>query len=192
MRIGSNRTQDEPHIDLVPLIDVILVLIIFFVVTTTFDARSTLQVQLPTASDQKTSAPQSSLSVLVNADGRYFVNDQEVLRTDIESLKQIIAQLANSLEAVVSQRLLPTPSGQGRALASETLIVNTAVRACIRERRWEQLVGLIEIGGRDGMNTIEESLSDLVHTGAITEEQGMAEARDPEVFQSFLQSARKK
>ncbi len=96
MRIGNNRTQDEPHIDLVPLIDVILVLIIFFVVTTTFDARSTLQVQLPTASDQKTSAPQTSLSVLVNADGRYFVNDQEVLRTDIESLKQIIAQLAGA------------------------------------------------------------------------------------------------
>ena len=96
MRIGNNRTQDEPHIDLVPLIDVILVLIIFFVVTTTFDARSTLQVQLPTASDQKTSSPQSSLSVLVNADGRYFVNDQEVLRTDIESLKQIIAQLAGA------------------------------------------------------------------------------------------------
>ena len=94
MRIGSNRTQDEPHIDLVPLIDVILVLIIFFVVTTTFDARSTLQVQLPTASDQKTSAPQSSLSVLVNADGRYFVNDQEVLRTDVEALKQTIAQVA--------------------------------------------------------------------------------------------------
>lgn len=96
MRIGSNSTQDEPHIDLVPLIDVILVLIIFFVVTTTFDARSTLQVQLPTASDQKTTAPQSKLSVLVNADGRYFVNDQEVLRTDIESLKQIIAQLAGA------------------------------------------------------------------------------------------------
>ena len=42
MRIGNDRSQDEPHIDLVPLIDVILVLIIFFVVTTTFDARSTL------------------------------------------------------------------------------------------------------------------------------------------------------
>lgn len=53
MRIGNDRSQDEPHIDLVPLIDVILVLIIFFVVTTTFDARSTLQVQLPTARDRK-------------------------------------------------------------------------------------------------------------------------------------------
>ncbi|WP_312913312.1 biopolymer transporter ExbD [Stenotrophomonas sp.] len=94
MRIRDNRQQDEPHIDLVPLIDVILVLIIFFVVTTTFDARSTLQIQLPTASDQHSSAPPRSLSVLVNADGRYFINDQEVLRPDIESLKQTIAQLA--------------------------------------------------------------------------------------------------
>ncbi|WP_269791580.1 biopolymer transporter ExbD [Stenotrophomonas sp. Iso1] len=94
MRIRDSRSQDEPHIDLVPLIDVILVLIIFFVVTTTFDARSTLQIQLPTASDQKNTSPPRSLSVLVNADGRYFINDQEVLRTDVEALKQTIAQVA--------------------------------------------------------------------------------------------------
>jgi len=94
MLIRDSRSQDEPHIDLVPLIDVILVLIIFFVVTTTFDARSTLQVQLPTASDQKNTSPPRSLSVLVNADGRYFINDQEVLRTDVEALKQTIAQVA--------------------------------------------------------------------------------------------------
>lgn len=94
MRIGNDRSQDEPHIDLVPLIDVILVLIIFFVVTTTFDARSTLQLQLPTASEQKSPEPPRSLSVLVNADGRYFVNDQEVLRQDSESLKRTIAQVA--------------------------------------------------------------------------------------------------
>lgn len=94
MRIRDDRAQDEPHIDLVPLIDVILVLIIFFVITTTFDARSTLQLQLPTASDQKNPEPPRSLSVLVNADGRYFVNDQEVLRQDAESLKRTIAQVA--------------------------------------------------------------------------------------------------
>ncbi len=94
MRIRNDRAQDEPHIDLVPLIDVILVLIIFFVVTTTFDARSTLQVQLPTASQQQNSEPPRALSVLVNADGHYFINDQEVLRGDVESLKRTIAQVA--------------------------------------------------------------------------------------------------
>lgn len=96
MRIRDDRVQDEPHIDLVPLIDVILVLIIFFVVTTTFDARSTLQLQLPSASDQHNPEPPRSLSVLVNADGRYFVNDQEVLRQDAESLKRTIAQVAGA------------------------------------------------------------------------------------------------
>ena len=94
MRIRNDGAQDEPHIDLVPLIDVILVLIIFFVVTTTFDARSTLQVQLPTASQQQNSEPPRALSVLVNADGHYFINDQEVLRGDVESLKRTIAQVA--------------------------------------------------------------------------------------------------
>ncbi|WP_312707147.1 biopolymer transporter ExbD [Stenotrophomonas sp.] len=96
MRIGNDRSQDEPHIDLVPLIDVILVLIIFFVVTTTFDARSTLQVQLPTASDQQNPEPPRSLSVLINAEGRYFINDQEVLRSDVESVKQTLAAVAGS------------------------------------------------------------------------------------------------
>ena len=94
MRIRDERAQDEPHIDLVPLIDVILVLIIFFVITTTFDARSALQLQLPTASEQQSPPSKNGLSVLVNADGRYFINDQEVLRTDVESLKQTIGQLA--------------------------------------------------------------------------------------------------
>lgn len=66
----------------------------FFVVTTTFDARSTLQLQLPTASDQHKSVPSKALSVLVNADGHYFINDHEVLRTDVESLKRTIADIS--------------------------------------------------------------------------------------------------
>jgi len=95
MRIGNRRgPDDEPHIDLVPLIDVILVLIIFFVVTATFDARSVLQLELPVANQQQDAPPPRSLGILINAQGRYFVNDQEVLRTDVESLKQALLQLA--------------------------------------------------------------------------------------------------
>ena len=90
MRISNERGSDEPDINLVPLIDVILVLIIFFVITTTFDARSTLQLQLPSATAQPASDQTKSLSVLINAEGRYFVGDQEVLRTDIDALKQAL------------------------------------------------------------------------------------------------------
>ena len=96
MRIRDDRAQDDPEINLVPLIDVILVLIIFFVITTTFDARSTLQLQLPNAKGEPTADQTQSLSVLINAEGRYFVGDQEVLRTDIDALKQALTTAGGS------------------------------------------------------------------------------------------------
>ena len=94
MRIRDHRADDEPEINLVPMIDVILCLIIFFVVTTTFDSRAVLRLQLPRADGEPTPAQVQPLSVLVNADGRYFVGDREVLRTDTEALKRSIADVA--------------------------------------------------------------------------------------------------
>jgi twitching motility protein PilT len=91
---------------------------------------------------------------------------------------QIIAQLSNALEAVISQRLLPGESGPGRVLATEILVANMAVRASIRERRWEQLVGLIEIGAKDGMHTMDDSLADLYTRRLISKEDALANARD--------------
>ena len=96
MRIRDDRAHDEPEINLVPLIDVILVLIIFFVITTTFDARSTLQLQLPQATGEPASDQTRALSVLVNAEGRYFVGDQELLRNDIDALKQALESAGGS------------------------------------------------------------------------------------------------
>jgi biopolymer transport protein ExbD len=94
MRIRDRRAEDNPEINLVPLIDVILVLIIFFVITTTFDARSVLKLELPRADGQPNQAQSRALSVLVNADGRYFIDDREALRTDLDSLKRTIAEVA--------------------------------------------------------------------------------------------------
>ena len=94
MRIRDHRAFDEPDINLVPLIDVILVLIIFFVVTTTFDARSMLELELPQATGDPATSDTRALTVLVNADGRYFVQDREVLRTDIDSLRSVIGEVA--------------------------------------------------------------------------------------------------
>ncbi len=91
---------------------------------------------------------------------------------------QIISQLAGCLKMIISQRLLPHESGSGRVLASEVLTANTAVRACIRDGRYEQLVGLIEIGTREGMHTIDESLSELYQNRQISKEQALALARD--------------
>ena len=93
MRIRDRRAEDVPEINLVPLIDVILVLIIFFVITTTFDARSVIKLELPRAGGEANTQT-DSLSLLINADGRYFVGDREALRTDVESLKRTIVEVA--------------------------------------------------------------------------------------------------
>ena len=94
MRIQDFRQDDIPEINLVPLIDVLLCLLIFFVVTTTFDARSVLKLELPRADGRPAEAPSKALSLLVNAQGRYFVGDREALRTDVESLKRTIVEVA--------------------------------------------------------------------------------------------------
>lgn len=94
MRIRDFRAHDEPEINLVPLIDVVLCLIIFFVVTTTFDARSVLKLQLPRADGEQNEAQSRALSLLINADGRYYVGDREVLQTDVDSLKRAITEVA--------------------------------------------------------------------------------------------------
>jgi len=105
---------------------------------------------------------------------------------------QIIAQLANALQAIVSQRLLPNESGGARSIASEILFANNAVRACIRDRRTEQLVGLIEIGAREGMNTIDDSLADLFANGLISREQALAHARDRARFEALARPPEKR
>lgn len=94
MRIADHRDDDIPEINLVPLIDVVLCLLIFFVVTTTFDARSVLKLELPRADGQPAETKGQPLGILINADGRYFVGDREVLRTDVESLKQALREVA--------------------------------------------------------------------------------------------------
>jgi biopolymer transport protein ExbD len=94
MRIRDHRKDDEPEINLIPLIDVVLCLVIFFVITATFDTRSVLKLELPRADGQPAPAQTKALSVLVNAEGRYFIDDREALRTDVDSLKRTIAEVA--------------------------------------------------------------------------------------------------
>lgn len=103
-----------------------------------------------------------------------------------EQQSQIVAQLANSLEAIISQKLLPLESGKGRALVTEVMVANTAIRAVLRERRWEQLVGLIEIGSKDGMHTSDEALAALYLDRRISKEEAVLNARDKERFETMM------
>jgi twitching motility protein PilT len=91
---------------------------------------------------------------------------------------QIIAQLSNALQAVIAQRLLPRADGKGRVACTEVMTMNQGVRSCFRDRRFQQLLSMIEIGSKDGMMTFDESLAHLLATKQITREEAILNARD--------------
>lgn len=99
---------------------------------------------------------------------------------------QIIAQLSNALKAVVSQRLIPRKDGQGRVLASEVMIMNHGIRACLRQRRFEQILGLMEIGQSEGMRAIDDSLTELLLHNLISDREAFAHARDQQRIQTLI------
>jgi len=107
----------------------------------------------------------------------------------------VSAQLAWSLLGVVCQYLLPRTGQTGLILATELMIVNSGIEACIRDRRLSQIPGLIQIGAKDGMHTVDESLIELLLAERISLMDAMAHARDPnfvkEEFQKALKSQRK-
>lgn len=105
---------------------------------------------------------------------------------------QIVTQLAGVLEAVVSQRLIPRRDGSGRILASEILRGSHAIRTCIRERKLEQLVGLMEIGYQDGNRTIDQSIAELLAQQLISREEAVFHARERKNFAAPAEPARKK
>ena len=94
MKLGSRLPESDPELNLIPLIDVIFVLIIFFVATTTFNQRSTMKLQLPTAQAMAEPVPGEPLNVLIDAQGHYFIGENEVLRSDVDSLKEAIVAVA--------------------------------------------------------------------------------------------------
>ncbi len=91
---------------------------------------------------------------------------------------QIIAQLANALQAVIAQRLLPRINGGERVLATEVMLNNNAIRSCIRGNKLGQLLGLMEIGTGDGMHTIDQSVVRLYSEEIISKEEALANCRD--------------
>src|SRR5438105_10712606 len=107
----------------------------------------------------------------------------------------VASQLAWSLLGVVCQFLLPRSDQPGLVLATELMTVNSGIEACIRDRRFSQIPGLMQIGGADGMHTVDDSLIELLLAHRISLMDAMAHARDPnfvkDQFQQALKTQRK-
>jgi len=99
---------------------------------------------------------------------------------------QIRMQLSTSLQAIISQRLLPKKDGTGRVPAVELLIATPGVSNLIRSGKTHQLYTVMQTGGQVGMQTIDQALKALVDKKLISFETALQRARDPKNFQSLF------
>jgi twitching motility protein PilT len=95
---------------------------------------------------------------------------------------QIKVQLADCLQGIVSQQLLPRADGEGRIVACEIMIATSAVRNCVREHKTEQLSTIIQTGAQFGMKSMDKSLKELYQQGIITYETAVSKAKGLEEF----------
>jgi twitching motility protein PilT len=102
-------------------------------------------------------------------------------------IEQVRVQLSFVLQAVMCQQLLANAKGSGRALASEILVVNSAIRNLIREQKIEQIQLAIQTGGKLGMQTMNQSLADLYKAQRVTFQEAMGHSLDPEDLRRLLQ-----
>lgn len=101
--------------------------------------------------------------------------------------QQIRVELANVLEGILSQALLPTAAGQGRVAAVEVLLGTAPVRNLIREGKTQQVPGLIETSQRLGMRSMDQALLDLYRRGTVTFEEILSRSANPERLQALSQ-----
>lgn len=88
------RTLEDPAINLTPLIDVVFLLLIFFMVTTTFTRETRLAVNLPEADAAPAEQQQNQIEVLVNQNGRYSINNELLSDNQRDTLRDRLVQVA--------------------------------------------------------------------------------------------------
>jgi twitching motility protein PilT len=96
-----------------------------------------------------------------------------------EQQEQVRIQIANSLQGVVTQALLPTADGTGRVPALEILLPDDAVRNLIRQGKVEQIYSVMQTNTSRGMQTMEQSLGDLIMRRVVDLEMGLSRSSRP-------------
>ncbi len=100
--------------------------------------------------------------------------------------QQIRVQLANTIVGVVAQQLIPRLDGKGRAAAIEVMVAVPAIRNLIREGKTYQIISQIQTGAKFGMQALDAHLRNLVQKGAISREEALSRASDPNTLQTLL------
>jgi biopolymer transport protein ExbD len=110
MNFHSHNIEEDTNINLTPLIDVVFLLLIFFMVSTTFDTTSQLKINLPEASQQPTPTPPQKLNLLIDAKGNFFINSRELTNNKSATLKAALERsLAGGQLPIVIQSDADSP-----------------------------------------------------------------------------------
>ena len=87
MNFHGKNIEEDVNINLTPLIDVVFLLLIFFMVSTTFDTTSQLKIRLPEASRSQVAQPPQKVNLLIDAKGNFYVNSRELTNLKSATLK---------------------------------------------------------------------------------------------------------
>jgi twitching motility protein PilT len=96
--------------------------------------------------------------------------------------EMVRAMLSESLQAVISQALLKTKDGTGRVAAHEIMVATPAIRNLIREAKIAQMYSSIQTGSNVGMQTLDQTLTDLVRRNVISSATARSAAKTPDNF----------
>jgi biopolymer transport protein ExbD len=101
MNFQRGREKEPLEINLVPLIDVMMVILIFLMITTTYNKYSELQINLPTADADKQMERSNEIAVLVNSQGQYVINRRAVVFRTVEQLADELKRAATTAKEPV-------------------------------------------------------------------------------------------
>ncbi len=124
MNFHRRRRDDEPEINLIPFIDVLLVVIIFLMLSTTYARYSELQINLPTADAERLKERPGEILVSVAADGRYAINRQPLEGRSIE----VLAAALRSAAGTQAERAVVIVSADALAVHQSVINVLDAAR----------------------------------------------------------------
>lgn len=97
MNFQRGRTREEPEINLIPMIDVLLVILIFLMVTTSYAKLTELQINLPQAAgEQESASPNKQIYVAVDSSGQYAINNAHATFSGVDNFAQALRKTAGS------------------------------------------------------------------------------------------------
>jgi twitching motility protein PilT len=106
----------------------------------------------------------------------------------VDQQDQIRVMVSESLRGVISQQLVPRLDGKGRALSLEILTNTPAVANVIREARTFMLPGIIQTGRKQGMRSMDDSLTQLYNQGIISGEEAVMRAEQKQAMRHYIES----